>query len=362
MSKITKIEVKGFKKHKHIIFDVSSNINTLFGTSNSGKSAIIQAINWCLRNKYDGKADSYRTFNKKTKKYIKETSVKIWFDDNNIVERVKTSSVNAYYLNDNERSNPITSFNRDVPDNIAKIINMNDINYENQDDNKFLISENSTEKAKILNKIVNMEKIEVGVRHINKKQKTTKTEIDALELVLSDRELEHSKLQPYIRLSDDLVVIEGIYTQIEQSTSKLSEISNLLDSVKTYNNIIKKYDVIDSLDGSFKIFDDLHESYIKSVNRYKELSSIISDIDSVNTIINNTVDIDNELKEFDVLYKEYTIVSSDYEVLNDLIVNYKTYNDNCKKYDKQLENIMLEIKEWEKNNKICPTCKQIINK
>jgi len=56
---IKQLTIKNFQSHKKTKLEFSDGVNIIIGQSDSGKTAIIRALNWVVNNKPSG--DSFRS-------------------------------------------------------------------------------------------------------------------------------------------------------------------------------------------------------------------------------------------------------------------------------------------------------------
>ena len=96
---IKSVSIKNFKSHKDSTILLTSGVNSIFGDSDSGKSAIIKALYWCINNQPSG--DSFIN-NPKI-----PTIVAIELNNGTIIERerVREKDRNRERKKDREREN-----------------------------------------------------------------------------------------------------------------------------------------------------------------------------------------------------------------------------------------------------------------
>jgi uncharacterized coiled-coil DUF342 family protein len=92
------------------------------------------------------------------------------------------------------------------------------------------------------------------------------------------------------------------------------------------------------------------------------LKELINKYNKTNKILNNKINLDKEIEEYNKLYKEYIENKKQYDMLKETIEYYNLYDNKCKQYANEIKDIEKEIEEWKKNNPTCPTCGQLIIK
>jgi len=141
---ISKIEIRNFSTHKKQDLEFSPNVTTITGSSFLGKSTILRAIRFVCMNRPTG--DKFINWD------ADKTSVRLTIDKKKIVRR-KGKGNNSYTLDKQEYK----AFGNDVPQPIANLVNMSDINFQGQHDAPFWFCETAGEVSRQLNAIINLE-------------------------------------------------------------------------------------------------------------------------------------------------------------------------------------------------------------
>jgi exonuclease SbcC len=137
---ISSITLTNFQSHDINFLRLSSGVNVIIGSSDSGKTAILRALNWCVYNRPSGKAHiSY--WNKDLKD---ETTVVITKKQGQVL-RIRGNDFNGYRI---ARGDPddvsvieLEAVGTDVPEEVTKLLNLSEVNIQRQMDRPFLISE-----------------------------------------------------------------------------------------------------------------------------------------------------------------------------------------------------------------------------
>jgi energy-coupling factor transporter ATP-binding protein EcfA2 len=139
---LTKLTLRNFQCHRKLEIPLSQ-ITTIVGSSDSGKSAIVRALNYVCLNNLRG--NSFITHGKD------KCAVMLEADDQKI-RRIKTKTENSYTTETNEFS----AVSSEVPLAITKILNIGEINIANQHDPLFWFSLTPGQLAKELNAIADI--------------------------------------------------------------------------------------------------------------------------------------------------------------------------------------------------------------
>lgn len=170
------IGMKNFQSHKETVLELSNGLNAIFGMTNSGKSAIIRASRWLAMNL----PKSTRFF----RTGMKDCSV-FWELDNCTIFRIREPDFNGYEIN----GSVITSFEaagREVPREVTDALRMEAPNWHFQADGHFLLSETSGDAARILNRIVRLDEIDLSLSNLNGWNRATLGEITDCERAITD--------------------------------------------------------------------------------------------------------------------------------------------------------------------------------
>jgi exonuclease SbcC len=319
---LKQIELFSFESHQHTVIDLTEGINIFSGASGQGKSSIRRAIMWCMTNKPNGSAMvSWSAFdNKGTQK--DPCRVILTFDDL-VIERQKGPSLNGYIIN-NEKT--LEAVGTSLPDEVATLLNVNDINYENQLDAPFLLSESSGEVARYLNRIVNLDEadrfqseVESKRQKCNKDITTTEGSIKRLsESVESLAWLDKAEqLIGQIESKDTIIDSkEATIGSIKQSITDYEELSRKMDSYRGIPEkataLIKKiesFDIDDKKSTIVSIYDSL--LHFREYQKYVGISDVIETaerkihkINRLGDLIASTTEVANLLKNNLAEYKE----------------------------------------------------------
>jgi DNA repair protein SbcC/Rad50 len=144
---ISSIRIKDFQAHKDFELSLDPSITTIQGNTDVGKSAILRALNWVCLNGLAG--DSF------IREGAKAASVSIVIGKNKIT-RTKGKGKNTYKLN----ANVFKSFSTSVPDTIATVLGVSDINFQGQFDSPFWFCDTAGSVSKQLNAIVDLKVID----------------------------------------------------------------------------------------------------------------------------------------------------------------------------------------------------------
>lgn len=150
------VTLHNFQSHKDTVLELSPTVNSLEGVSDSGKSAVLRAMLWCLTNKPDGVAFASNWAKDKKGKLKEEVRVSI---DN--ITRTRTAEVNGYtrYVPGKDLQS-YEALKGTVPPDIESAINIGSVNIQRQMDPPFLLSSTPGDAARYVNELIGLVEID----------------------------------------------------------------------------------------------------------------------------------------------------------------------------------------------------------
>jgi len=218
--------VQNFQSHSKLKIEFDKSITTIVGSSDIGKSAVVRALRWVCRNHPQGEVF--------IKDGTKGTTVKLLVDDKE-VSRKRGKNENTYLLDGKE----FKAFGQDVPDTISKVLNLNEINFQNQHDPPFWFSLSAGEVSRQLNAIVDLGIIDSSLSAISKRvryfQQSAQISKERLKKVREQKE----DINWVIEANNDYSIIEKHNEKRTELHHKATEIRNSIESsnafIKTRN-------------------------------------------------------------------------------------------------------------------------------
>jgi predicted ATP-dependent endonuclease of OLD family len=267
MKKIEKIGISNFQIWDDIEIGFK-NFNVIKGSSNSGKSAIVRAINMALSN------DWHKSWLRKNES---KTTVKLTFNDDTYIERIRGSvnSVSIRKTNGNEES--WSGFGSSYPQEVVDFLNISNENCSYQFDSHFFLSLSPTKRALTLGTFSDLQRIDNVLDDVYKGVRNNEATIKSVNLNLTNNTLELDNIQQ---------VLKG---------RKAVEI---LVDVRDYNcNLQQILDIqnqLEDLDSDLNNFGELDD--LTTLNSKMDALHLVSDIFSVNEEISL---VEKEIREFE---------------------------------------------------------------
>ena len=150
MRKIEKIEIVNFQIWENVSIDLN-DFNIIKGSSNSGKSAIVRAINMVINN------DWHKSW---LRKDTTTSKVKLIFNDGTYIERIR-GSVNSVLIKEVDKEEETWSgFGSNYPQEVIEFLNLGEENCSYQFDSHFFLSLSPTKRALTLGTFSDLQKID----------------------------------------------------------------------------------------------------------------------------------------------------------------------------------------------------------
>lgn len=296
---ISKIHVKGYQSLEDVKLELGK-FTVIVGQSDSGKSALIRAIDGWARNQ---SGSDFTTHSKHS------TTVTIELADGNIIVWKKPS--NSYIVNDKEFSKS----GRECPSEVKQITGFIDVvfdedystllNIANQFDVPFLVSLSGSKVAKVVGKISGIEFLYNAQRLVNKAVLGAKSEISSIEHLLHTLKIQMESFTGLDLVRENL---DEALLKIGSARGFLtiaSELESLLVSLEDSFSREKFYqDSLDSLPDVDRINFD---SFDLSINRINDATEILVQLSSSDDEIDS---LEGQIIATDSLYQS---VSSELE-------------------------------------------------
>jgi len=342
---INKVSIKNFQSHVDTVFELTPGVNVITGTSDHGKSAIMNALKWLIWNKPLG--DELRNWNGG------DMIVSVDLAEGITITKTKTKSQNFYQINDNE---PLVG--ADVPEEVQKILNISEkINFHQQLNLPFLMTESPGEVARHFSKIAKIDSIHKTERTINSWISGINRGIEKHKSDIKKYNQELKEFPDLKKIEIELEVLEDLETKRNQISKGISDLSMMIRHIDVVNDRIEE-------DSRLLVFEKEVDGLLSQINEMNimndqilQLDGLITDIEMIeyktkefNEKIQHESLINNILAEIE----KRRVITADFRALNEL-VDKIYYLD--KKLIKTQENAVTMEKEFKRVfPSECPLC------
>lgn len=288
---LLKVNITNFQSHKESELEFTDGVNVIIGPSDAGKSAIFRAIYWVITNRPLG--DSFRSY------WGGDTRVDLHFDDV-IISRLKGDSDNQYIIT-NETPLVLKAFGTDTPEEVVKLLSLDDINIQSQIDPPFLLANTPGEVAQLLNKAASIDDIDKAMSNLKSYYNETKRSKTYLEKQIIDIQEELQQYDNLPELEKLVDVFEHMVREAEMYIGQYDRLSELVDRIYSVQNELSKFKDVDNYLSLLKeALTSLEElNYIKG--RVKQISDLVTKIKNIEASIIKT---EKTIEQLEKEYKE----------------------------------------------------------
>ena len=273
---IEDLTIQNLQSHKNSHFDFDKGVNVIIGKSDTGKSAAFRALNLLIYNKPSGEA--YRS------NWGGETLVSSHIDGK-LVER-KRGKTNEYILEDSS----FKAMKTEVPEEIKKVINCNEINIQQQMDAPFLLSSTPGKIAEYFNKVAHLAQIDTSLSYIQSHIRELNQHITYDGEQYTKLALQIKEFAYLPKLEIDIEILESLDAQLKNKNKKIISLQKLINSItQTEENIEELKDKVKD--------EELVNNVLALIEKKKAKNNQITELGTLIRNIKNKQDKIEETKE-----------------------------------------------------------------
>lgn len=266
--------VENFQSHKSSEIEFVPGVNLIYGQSQSGKTAILRALNLVVNNKPRG--DNFIRHN------TKEASVSLIGErDGKVfsVTRTRGDKENCYLIDVGGEESEFRAFGADVPEKVRELLNLTDVNIQDQLSPYFLVLDPPGQIALYIRTIAKLDEIDDIISALSSKIRTTDTDVKgkAEDIEKIDEKLKVLQKINLAKLEENLNVYEGLEDEGEKLNLEVNALSTTLASLKEVEEAVEKINKID--------LNHLAIQYCKCVDFSLEKNNIEIEIHSLDLIV-----------------------------------------------------------------------------
>lgn len=396
---ITKLYIKNFQAHEDSYLEFHPGVNVITGENDKGKSSVVRFIRWMAMNRplgdsiiRDGQTEV-------------EGTMVVMNDGQEIpVTRIRNKTKNVYKIDVPEEAT-FEAFGSDPPEHIRSIFQLDDLNYQDQFDPYFLVTQSPGQVATFIRLHTDLDIIDRAIssstsklREIKNKHEQAEVEKEKIQLILDA--LDKLQLNQFRKLLDEATEENQL---IDFFSGKGQELSSLLlrndqceAQLARYSpNIELSYEKANELLACFSQIQSQQRTLIETTNRLNQIEASRIDLHALNALITLVEEIQTFNKEhIEVQIKPLITILSNWDRLiipqravtteeitslseraYPLSVKFVTFPDLIRKLDQNINNhigldmhlcdLELCIKQEEENRDVlltqvvsCPSCGQ----
>jgi len=302
------LTIKDFQSHSSSTLQFSPKVNIISGESNSGKTAIIRALNLVINNRPSGNS------------FIRDNC-----EDSSVVLKKKNCSItrstkkkgtikNIYSLDNGEDKIDFTAFGTSVPEEIVDVLNLSDINVQQQHSPYFLVFDSPGQVALYIRSIAELDEIDNLVSGFQSNITSTTKDVKYLK---SEKKIVDLQLQDLSKIPLDKFekILKKTKKLVEEERKSIQIIENLVHILNQYEELLKQsINLPEDLDEQLSTFENLFDSYTRfSAEREQFVNLFISlkDVESICILLPN--DIDNKISCINTLVEQYNNIENKIE-------------------------------------------------
>ena len=359
---IQKLQVNNFQSHEKTELELAPGVNVFIGQSDSGKTAVLRALDWALNNRPQG--DEYRREGTDT------TTVRVETDTHTITRWKRKTVDNCYSLLNKAEADgedgglaEFKAFGAAVPEEISAAVNMLPINWQRQLDAPFLLSETAGEVARTLNEIVRLDVIDRSMSHMSGKVRDNSQNIRSAEEQEAELKGKAAEFNYLDEVEPKVAQVEVLSKQKDSATTTGRELDTVLRRMEHWGDVLRKAEPVLKLEQKIKALEDLEA-------KWKDLQRSEQDMVRIGRAVKEHRDTLRSLPDFPAAEKmlkgaedregERIEMTREETTLSNLLYNIITKESIIKGMDSRIEELKRQIKEMEAEApvKICPTCGQ----
>lgn len=338
---IEKLELKNFRAYKDQEINFHKGVNSIVGSSDTGKSTVLRAFYWAFQNRPLGKRMISNWNRDKKGEPKEETSVEVKFDNGSFIREL-SPDFNGY-IHGKKKSEALKGA---VPDSCLQLLNFSEVNIQKQHDNLFMIADSAGQTARLLNRVLNIENIEIVLQRAESTKRNLKKDITYKSADLDTEKEKLSELD-WLDSAEKLSnKITKVSERIERQKETISEIESIMQAIKEEQEKQEAFKDIPKVEklllkiGKEIVF--LNEENTKGnrlnslVESTKERLTRIKDFDFVAEAGNGIDKIFNLLPEVEYKQLEYNAILQKTELGKTLDIQAKAKQNEITALEKQL--------------------------
>lgn len=349
--------VKNFQSHNETLVHFVPGVNAIIGDPNSGKSALLRALQWVATNRPLGDSFIRRGEDEGRVQLVLQRNGQI-----TAVTRVRGKASNFYFLVDGSRDASYTAFGNSPPDEVLEALNFSELNYQSQLSPYFLVFESPGAIAQYIRVATGLEDVkevlDILSRHHRQMQGTLRDRQADLEEVETSLQainrVDTAQLESLILLAEKIGIEKDEYAQKIQNlrilTSQLQEVQS--------TRIV------------------LPEARLKAISEEvislsSDFSQISAELSAISSVVHDLIEIQHRQillpDTLDDLFEHRQSLETEYNSLQSQIVELGGIVSNLIDMRKEKDKLAASIQEYEKEVlqlknqlSVCPACGSIL--
>lgn len=224
---IQSIKLENIQSHRNTEIQFHPGVNTIIGTSGSGKSSVFRALIWNRFNR--PLKDTLVSWGEKSAKSVVQI-------DEHSITREKSKTKNTYVIEGPQVEVSLDKVKGSVPEEVENLYKIDQaINIHSQDELWFLLGNTDSpgKVAEQINKVTNLELIDKSKKHIKSKEDRARREKTQIETELNELQTD---LEKYEWVEEG----ERLLKKVKKIKTNLQDTQEKKQSIESYLNLLNE--------------------------------------------------------------------------------------------------------------------------
>jgi exonuclease SbcC len=339
---LDKLTIANFQAHEKLVVEFDEHLTTIIGPNDVGKSAVLRALKWVCLNQPSGD------------EFIRHGSPVCWVRlsvDGRAIVRRRGDKINTYKLDGKEfRSFGVGA----VPVDIAKVLQVVDMNFQGQIDPPFLFIESAGQVSKQLNQVINLGSIDDALSAASSELRRAHAEVEVTQGRLATARKDEERLKWVPDMESDLAHLEELQTDLSRTQKTVLELADLVTEGKSLTRRLK---TLQNASQAGKTLVSLGTELEEIRQERKDLQNLLTQIKETTKLLKQPVP---DITPLLALRKEADAVAESRRELEHFLDEVKQARRIKCRLEKQLELAKVELTEAQSRVPTCPYCGQTI--
>jgi DNA repair exonuclease SbcCD ATPase subunit len=226
--KLLKLALENFQPHERLEVDLSAQLVSISGASDVGKSSVLRALRWLCLNDLPG--DDF------VREGAKRTTVTLTLSGNRVIKRIRGSGTNTYELDGKE----FKSFGNTVPQDIAALLQLTNLNFQSQHDSPFWFAESAPEVSRQLNAVIDLSVIDSSLSFVAAKVRSAQERVNVTQERLDEAKKELEEIEPQRQRIRDFAQIIKQQDELETVQTDCSRLAGVRDDIRRHRSNLRR--------------------------------------------------------------------------------------------------------------------------
>lgn len=358
---ISKLHIQGFQSWLDGTFEFAPGLNVIYGNTDSGKSAVIRALKFAIRNQLpripddEEKRDNYINWSYKPKQ---SAIVRVDFEEGTWISREKSPNGKINLYNTSESDEPLKALKK-FPREIEEITLMDDSNFQSQDELYFLLKETPGAVAKEFNRLSSLEVADILLTDTKSDLTKTNATITSCDESIEEIEEELKQFSKLDMAQKELSSLIKKENEIEELELDKEETQSLINDIITVQTDLEAFQDVQKALSELRDIEK-EENELKALEkRLQNTVRLTEKLFIARSFLNKCKTLPTAKKELKTLLKRFEEIEENKRKVGDI----EDFSEDLKEIHEELKTSSKEVAKWKKEKKerekklgICPLC------